>query len=74
MAIRRKREQMTPEAYAERRRQDRERYIRKKKNNEIKTIADYTIPQQKAIREIWRKNSRNYRERKGKTNRKKKLI
>lgn len=53
---------MDEAALEERRRQDRERYRRKKEQGKIKTIKDHTPREQRQIRRMWREKAKLRRE------------
>lgn len=63
LSIRRARAKMN-EADLEKRRQDRERYQRKKKQVKIQSIKDYTPRHQRQIRKIWREKAKLRRQKK----------
>ncbi|CAH0404767.1 unnamed protein product [Chilo suppressalis] len=58
LSIRRARAKMDEAALEKRRKQDRERYKRKKEQGKIKTIKDYTPREQRNIRKIWREKAK----------------
>lgn len=62
LSMRRARAKLHTASLEERRRQDRERYQRKKQDGLIKTITDYTPRQQRQMRKMWREKSKLRRE------------